>query len=84
MLERERTKFITVFVYDGGFPGGSDGSRIYLQCQRPKFYPWVRKIPCRREWLPIPLFLPGESLGQRSLAGYSPRGCKESDTTKVT
>ena len=27
-------------------------------------------------------FLPGESLGQRSLAGYSPRGCKESDTTE--
>ena len=33
---------------------------------------WVRKIPWRREWLHIPVFLPEESHGQRSLAGYSP------------
>jgi len=33
---------------------------------------WVGKIPWRREWLPIPVFLPGEFHGQRSLAGYSP------------
>ena len=44
--------------------------------------PWVRKIPWRREWQPTPGFLPGESYGQRSLVGYSPRGNKESDTTK--
>ena len=31
-----------------------------------------------------PVFLPGESYGQRSLAGYSPCGCKESDTTETT
>ena len=33
---------------------------------------WVRKIPWRREWQPTPVFLPGESHGQRSLVGYSP------------
>ena len=33
----------------------------------------------RRKWQPTPLFLPGEFHGQRSLAGYSPRGHKESD-----
>ena len=33
---------------------------------------------------PTPVFLPGESHGQRSLAGYGPQGCKESDTTEVT
>ena len=38
----------------------------------------------RREWLPTPVFLPGGFHGQRSLVGYSPWGCKESDTTKVT
>ena len=54
---------------------------VCLQCRRPRFNPWVRKIPCRREWQPTPVFLPGESLGQRSLAGYSPWGCKESDLT---
>ena len=34
------------------------------------------KIPWRRKWLPTPVFLPGESHGQRSLAGHSPGGCK--------
>ena len=38
-------------------------------------------MPWRREWLSAPLFLPGEIHGQRSLAGYSPWGHKESDTT---
>ena len=40
------------------------------------------KIPWRRTWQPTPGFLPGESSGQRSLADYSPWGCKESDTTE--
>ena len=37
---------------------------------------------CRRKWQPTPAFLPGETHGQRSLAGYSPWSCKESDTTE--
>ena len=53
-----------------------------LQCRRPGFDSWVRKIPWRRIWQPTPVFLPEESHGQRSLAGYSPRGRKESDTTE--
>ena len=52
--------------------------------KRYGFDPWVRKIPWSRTWQPIPVFLPGESHGQRSLEGYSPRGHKELDTTKVT
>ena len=36
----------------------------------------------RRKWHPTPVFLPGEFHGQRSLVGYSPWGCKESDTTE--
>jgi len=40
------------------------------------FDSWVRKIPWRRKWQPTPVFLPGESQGQRSLAGYSPWGHK--------
>ena len=40
------------------------------------------KIPWRRKWLPTPVFLPGEFHGQRSLEGYSPWGCKESDMTE--
>jgi len=40
------------------------------------------KIPWRRKWQPTPVFLPGKFHGQRSLAGYSPWGCNESDTTE--
>ena len=43
---------------------------------------WVGKIPWSRTWQPTPVFLPGESHGQRSLAGYSPWGHKESDMTE--
>ena len=49
---------------------------------RPRFHPWVGKIPWRREWPPTPVFLPGEFHGQKSLVGYSPRGHKELDTTE--
>ena len=48
------------------------------------FDPWVRNIPWRRAWQPTTVFLPGESLGQRSVTGYSLYLCKESDTTKAT
>ena len=41
---------------------------------------WVGKIPCKMEWLPAPVFLPGEFRGQRCLVGRSPWSHKESDT----
>ena len=44
---------------------------------------WVSKIPWRRKWQPIPISMPGEFQGQRSLAGDSPWGRKESDTTEL-
>ena len=47
-----------------------------------QLYSQVRKIFWRREWLPTPVFLPGEFHGQRNLAGYNPWGGKESDTTE--
>ena len=43
---------------------------------------WVRKIPWKRTWQPTPVFLIGESHGQRSLVGYSPQGRKELDMTE--
>ena len=43
---------------------------------------WVRKIPWRREWQPTPVSLPGKCHGQRSLAGYSTWGHKESDMSE--
>ena len=57
-------------------------SRIFLQCRRPGFHPWVGKMLWRRGWLLTPVFLPGKSHGQRSLEGYGPVGRRESDVTE--
>ena len=65
-----------------GLPWWLSGQKIYLQSRRLRFDPWVKKNPWRRKWQPTPVFLPGKSHGQRSLAGYSPWGCKESDTAE--
>ena len=62
-------------AYTMGFPGGSAVKNLPAM-QETGFNPWVRKILWRRAWQP-PVFLPGESHEQRSLAGYSPWGCKE-------
>ena len=81
--------FLYIYVwikFSQGFPDGLVGkesscnARDYLQCGNPGFDPWLR----RRKWQCTPVFLPGESHGQRSLAGYSPWSHKESDTTEVT
>ena len=40
------------------------------------------EIPWKRQWLRIPVFLPGDFRGQRSLVGHSPWGHKELDTTE--
>ena len=54
------------------------------RCKRHRFDPWVGKIPWSRKWRPTPVFLPGESHGQRSLMGYSPAGHIELDMTEHT
>ena len=81
-------RFILRWGWGGvGFPGGVSGKEPTCQCRRHKrhgFNPWVGKIPWRRAWQPTPAFLPGESHGQRSVAGYSPWGRKESDATEET
>ena len=70
-----------------GFPGDSVVKKLPAM-QKPQetqlcsFNPWVRKILWRRAWQPTPVFLPGESHGQRSLMGYNPWGRKESDMTE--
>ena len=66
----------------GEFPWWLKWLIIHLKWRRPRFNPWIGNIPWRREWLPTPVFLLGEFNGQRSLVGYSPWGCKESDTTE--
>ena len=53
-----------------------------LRCRRTGFDPQVGKIPWRGNWQPTTVFLPGKSLGQRSLVGYSPWGYKELSTNE--
>ena len=65
-----------------GFPGGSDGKSVCLQCGRSGFDSWVGKIPWRRKWQSTPALSPGKSHGRRSLIGYSPWGRKELDMTE--
>ena len=68
-----------------GFTGGASGKGPACRCRRHKrhaFDPWVGRIPWRREWQPNPVFLPGESHGQRSQACCSPWGHKMSDMTE--
>ena len=55
---------------------------VCLQCGRPGFHPWVRKVSWRRKWQPTPVFSHGKSHGQRSLVGYSPWDREESDATE--
>ena len=62
------------FTWQLGFPGGTGGKEPTWQCKRPGLNPWVRKILWRRKWQPNPIFLPGESHGQRRLVDYSPWG----------
>ena len=67
-----------------GVPGGSDGGESACNAEDLGLIPGVRRIPQRMAWQPTTLFLPEEFHGQRSLAGYSPWGHKESDTTEAT
>ena len=70
------------FLYRIWLPWWLRQWRIRLQSGRLGFSPWVGKFPWRRKWQLTPAFLPGESHGQRSLAGYSPGGQKKSDMTQ--
>ena len=60
-------------------PRWFSGKESACQCRRhrrPRFNPWVRKIPWRRKWQPTPVFLPGEFHEQRGLVSHSPRDHK--------
>ena len=68
---------ILTLYYYLRFPCGSDGKEICLPCGRPRFDPWVGKIPWGREMLPTPGFWPREFHRL-----YSPWGHRESDVTE--
>ena len=83
-LDRQETPWYADFEWlmsdTSGFPGGASD-------KEPSDSHWIPgsgRSPWRRAWQPSPVFLPGESHGQRSLVGHSPWGHKASVTTKVT
>ena len=57
-----------------GLPRWFRGKESAYQCRKHRFSPGLGKIPWRREWQSTQVFLPGESHGHKSLAGYSPWG----------
>ena len=63
-----------------GFPGGSNGNESAHNAGDPGSNPWLGKVPRRRKGQPTPLFLPGKSHGEKSVAGSW--GCKELDKTE--
>ena len=65
-----------------GLPRCLSGKESACPRRRCGFHPWVRTIHGRRKGQPTPVLLPGESRGQKSLAGYSPWGHTELDTTE--
>ena len=78
------TKVVGESLFTGtiqGFPGGSVAKNL-LAMQETQVWSLDQEDPGRGQWQPTPVFLPGEFLRQRSLAGYSPCGCKELDTTE--
>ena len=83
-----QSSFIVGQIFDINYipillPCGSNGEESACKAGDPSsIMGW--EDPLENEWLPILVFFLGEFHGQRSLAGCSPLGCKESDVTKVT
>ena len=75
-----------IYTISEGFPGGSVVKNPSVMQKTQVMWVWSRagvsKIRWKRPQQPAPAFLPGEPHGQRSLAGYSPQGHKESDKTE--
>ena len=65
-----------------GFPDGTSGKEPSCQCKRCAFIFWGGEDPLEQQVAAHSSILAGESHGQRSLAGYSPWGCKELDTAE--
>ena len=84
-VAQENAFYLQDLYINQRLPRWLSGKESTCQCRRCKkhgFDPWVRMIPWRRKWQPTPVFFPVISHVQRSLAGYSPRNHKESDTTE--
>ena len=87
LLEYFKLSFVPWIIITSIHLGASQvlsGKESACQCRRRMFNPGMGRIPWRRKWQPTPVFLPRKSHRQRSLAGYSPWSCKESNKTEHT
>ena len=71
-------------LHTWSFPLWLSGKESACNVGDTRFDPWVGKIPWRRAWQSTPVFLPGESHEERSLAGYSPQDHKELEKTRLS
>ena len=76
LCEQQHLRTITVHHRLPWWFSGQESPCQYRRCRRSRLNPQVGKIPWRRKWQLTPVFLPGKSHGQRSVAGYSPWGRK--------
>ena len=83
MLQIPSEHCLWIVSYHTGLPDSSDSKESVYNAGDLGSIPGSGRPPWRRAWQPTPVFLPGESHGQRSLAGYSPWGRKESDMTET-
>ena len=85
-LQCQRKYNVKIFILnskgDSGLPWSLSSKESTCQCRRYGFHPWFEKISWREKQQLTPVFLPGKSNEQRSLASYSPWGCKELDMTE--
>ena len=69
--------YTEIYTLALNFPDASRGQESVCQCRRHRFDPWAMKIPWRRKWQPISVFLPGKSHGQRNQVGLQSLGVAE-------
>ena len=90
LIARQGCLMVVLFLSNGGLPRWRSGKESSCQCRGQGFDSWVGKIPLEKEMQLSPVFLPGESHGQRSVVCKrvvpfaSPWSGKESDTTETT
>ena len=77
-----RISFISLSIWWKGLPGGSGSKVSACRVRDPGLIPGLGRSTGEGKWQPTLVLLPGKFHGQRSLVGYRPQGCKESDVTE--
>lgn len=80
LMQNHMDRYMTyISLYTTWVNFWDDSQKEFTCMKRSRFDSWVREDPWWREWLSIPVFLPAEIYGQKSLFSYSPWSCRESE-----